>query len=295
MGEVVNVKNTDNRGEVVDFTQVDLKAYDKRFLVDELENGVDRLRETLDFDDSDREKAKDLNIEIIGLDEYGVFTKDELKALLCKLVPMHLLEGYQSVKKIVFKSKVLLPMSSQGNLVKKEVAESSSSRRIICRQKRDGDTIETYSVAGLTDDLEIKKLLVLNAIIHDLGHGVVNSFFADQYNDESKLNWLIYLGNIFGYGKALTDKSAGYIVDSRKVKEVETWRDRADIAINRAIEDFAEAFRLRALDLTWYTEAMSKRGNRSKRFFFDLIWDQNFDLKILQGFSITWLKDCLDL
>jgi len=263
--------------------RVDLAAFSKQGLTSDITSNLDQLDELLTLSESDYEKAETFNLKIFGLEDYGLFEEKEFKALLCKHIPETLLKEKQHIKGISFQNQLLIPqLDENSKLFEKEIPISegeSNPTRTLCIKNHNEPLLRVYSPAGLSEDTKVLKVLMLNAITHDFGHGVIDYYF-DEYemmdendNWQPLHKWIVDLGTIYGYGTPLTPKSAGYFVDTKAGEQAETPDEKAQIGIERAQEDFAEAFRLRCLNMKAYDESMTKPENQAKKEFIEKLWE----------------------
>ncbi|MHC1716801.1 MAG: hypothetical protein AB9915_02895 [Candidatus Dojkabacteria bacterium] len=275
--------NPNEQTSDIPIKKVDLDAFSKQELTSDITTNINQLEQLLVLSEDDYEKAKSFDLKVFGIEEYNLFQEKELKALLCKYIPHTLLIEKQHIKGISFHNQLLIPqLDENSELFEKELPLSEGKNnpiRTLCIKKHDEPLLRVYSPTGLSDDTRVLKIVILNAIIHDFGHGVIDYYF-DEYlkmdendNWQPLYKWITDLGITYGYGTPLTPKSAGYLVDTKAVEEAESMDERAMIALERAQEDFAEAFRLKCLDPRAYEEGMKKTGNQTKKEFIDKIWE----------------------
>lgn len=261
--------------------RVELESLSKSWLVKFIEENIDEQEKLLEVSDDDKERVKGLEIRIFG-QESSVFDEGELGALLCKFVPEHLLNEHQTIKAVAFFDDIMVPQVDEDGYFLNEISvdlEKMEDRalRTLCLIRNNQPLMNVFSLRGLSEDPRVLKIIALNAIIHDLAHGVINWYIEqagegdDDDGGRDYIDWIVELGNIYGSVAAISQKSSAYLLDHQAISEAETDDERAFLQFERAQEDFCEAFRLKALYPQEY-ESKTEGENKPRRDFLDKVW-----------------------
>lgn len=220
---------------------VDLAAFSKKDLVSLVEQDHDSIKRILHLTEEDYKKAESFSMKLFGFEESGFFKPEELRALLVKFIPEQLLTQRQHIKGVLYEDRIMIPQLNDKSMLADEVEVAFSGNnefiRTLCIKKHEEPWLKVFSPKGLHHNNDVLKVVLLNGILHDFGHGVIDWYF-EKFGEHDDLSgygpfneWILELGVSFGFGIPLTEKSKGYLVDEVAAGKAKSREELAQIGI----------------------------------------------------------------
>jgi hypothetical protein len=189
--------------------EADLAALSKQWLVDEIASNKEYYEQFVTFTEEELQKAEQCPLLVSNFDRCPYLSETEIKAFLVKFIPDHLLGRFQDVEAIAYDdTAVKAAIDAQGNLTNIAITTQEAQNeftRVLAEKNEAEEWISIYNPEGMSADPTVLKILLLHALTHDLGHGVIDHFFATN-------NTVVIeqMKNVAYEGNSVSPKSDGY-------------------------------------------------------------------------------------